>query len=375
MEFRRQNDRIGSPAKGRAIRMRVIRPPHLSLVLLVVALGACSPGYVLKGAWNGWQILRTREPATEMALSPDTDERTRGRLMLVREALGFAEDSLGFEVGGTYSTVVHIPSDTLSHIVSAAYPDRLASYTWWFPIVGRVPYKGYFDLVDAQKEESKLAGEGYDTWLRPTSAFSTLGWLEDPIPTTILRYDEVALVETVLHELAHGYLFVSGEVQFNESFATWVGNAGAAAFFCTRRGGGPDTVWCHRARARWEDDIRFSGFLDPLVEELQTLYGDPNLTREDKILVRQAVFEAALSRFDQELSPTLEASTFSSFRDTPLNNATLLGRMRYYHRLADFQGFQVRHDGDLRKALQALKAELAALPGGEGADPFDTLLR
>ena len=208
------------------------------MVVLTPFLSACSLGYYAKGAWQGLRILQTRTPVAEVILDPDTDERTRGKLTLAREALAYAEASLWFRVGGTYSTVVTIPSDTLAHIVSAAHPDRLESYTWSFPLVGSVPYKGFFDYQSAAEEEARLAAAGLDTWLRPSGAFSTLGYIEDPIPSTVLRYDEVALVETLLHELAHGFLFVRGQVRFNESFAQFVGSAGAAEFFCGRQGGG-----------------------------------------------------------------------------------------------------------------------------------------
>jgi predicted aminopeptidase len=343
----------------------------LGLIIMVVLtpfLSACSLGYYAKGAWQGLRILQTRTPVAEVILDPDTDERTRGKLTLAREALAYAEASLWFRVGGTYSTVVTIPSDTLAHIVSAAHPDRLESYTWSFPLVGSVPYKGFFDYQSAAEEEARLAAAGLDTWLRPSGAFSTLGYIEDPIPSTVLRYDEVALVETLLHELAHRFLFVRGQVRFNESFAQFVGSAGAAEFFCGRQGGGADTVWCHRAHARWRDQIRFSAFLDPLVSELEALYADETLSTEEKIAGRDPIFEAALRRFDEELVPELEELTFASFRSNPLNNATLLSRMRYFHRLQDFEALRVELGGGLRPALASIKAQVESV-----SDPFQVL--
>ncbi len=339
-----------------------------TMVALTSFLSACSLGYYAQGAWQGLRILQTRTPVTEVILDPDTDERTRGKLTLAREALAYAEESLWFRVGGTYSTIVTIPSDTLAHIVSAAHPDRLESYTWSFPLVGSVPYKGFFDYESAAREEARLAADGLDTWLRPSGAFSTLGYIEDPIPSTILRYDEVALVETLLHELAHGFLFVRGQVRFNESFAQFVGSAGAAEFFCGRQGGGADTVWCHRAHARWRDQIRFSVFLDPLVSELEALYGDEGLSSEEKMAGRAPIFEAALRRFDEELAPELEELSFASFRSDPLNNATLLSRMRYFHRLQDFEALRVELGGGLRPALATIKGQVESV-----SDPFEVL--
>jgi len=160
----------------------------------------CSPVYVIKAGWAEAKILKARRPLPEVILAPETDERTRGKLTLAREAREFAINALKLDVGDSYTTYTELDRDTLAMVLSAAYQDRLASRTWWFPIVGRVPYRGFFDLEEALREQRKLEDEGFDTMLRPTSAFSTLGWFSDPLLSTIVRYDEVELITTIIHE-------------------------------------------------------------------------------------------------------------------------------------------------------------------------------
>lgn len=346
----------------------------LGSVLVVAAalsLGTgCSPIYVLKAGWAEARILKARRPLVEVAADPSLDDRSRGKLTLVIEAREFARGELGLDVGDSYTTYSALESDTLAMILSAAHRDRLSSRTWWFPVVGHVPYKGFFDLDDAQREQAELEDDGYDTYLRPTSAFSTLGWFSDPLLSTLMRYDEVELVETVLHELSHNHLFVPGRVGFNESFATWAGRLGSIRFFCEREGGGEDTVWCGRARDRWEDDQRFSVFIDGLVGQLTAVYGDSTLTREDKLREREAVFAEALTRFREEVQPAFRSLTYNGFLATPLNNATLLSRMRYFHRLPDFQAWTDAHGGSFRTALEGLTEGVETV-----SDPFDLLPR
>lgn len=356
-----------SAAPGR--RRRVAR------AVLVVAAGvaavgawACSPVYVIKAGIAEARILRARRPIPEVLADSATDAATRGKLAYILEARRFAADVLGFDVGDAYTMYTRLDRDTLALVVSAAEKDRLVPRTWWFPIVGRMPYKGYFDDDDARKAQAELEEEGYDTYLRPTSAFSTLGWFNDPVLSTFLYADEVEVVETVLHELSHRYLFVPGQVGFNESFATFVGRVAAIEFFCTRDGSGPDSVKCARAQARWRDYQRFSVFVDGLVLELEAIYGDGALSRDDKLRLREGVFQAALARFDRDVAPTFESFGFGGFRDTPLNNATLLARIRYYHRLPDFQALLDARDGDLGAVLAELKAGVASV-----ADPFQLL--
>lgn len=338
-----------------------------TVLLLASLLPGCSPVYVLKAGVQQARILAARTPISEVLADPATDDDTRGKLLLVMEAREWAAEELGLEVGRSYTTFVRLPSDTLSHILSAAHRDRFAARTWWFPIVGRMPYKGYFRLSDAEAAARRLEADGFDTWIRPTSAYSTLGWFADPVMSTFLRYDTVSLVETLFHEIAHQHLFVPGQGRFNESFATWVGNAAAIRFFCGREGGGEDTVWCTRARERWEDALDFSVFLDGLVDELTALYADPTLDREEKLDRREEIFMAALERFRTEVQPRFRASSYASFLTTPLNNATLLSRMLYYHRLPDFQALEDAHGGDLMAAVEALREA-----SGRG-DPFDLL--
>ncbi len=329
---------------------------------------ACSPMYVIKAGWAEAKILRARRPIPEVILSPSTDERTRGKLTLAREAREFAMNGLGLDVGDTYTTYTELERDTLAMVLSAAHRDRLVPVTWWFPIVGHVPYRGFFDLDDALAEQAKLEEDGFDTHLRPTAAFSTLGWFSDPLLSTIVRYDEVELVSTIIHELSHNHLFVPGHVRFNESFATWVGRTGAAEFFCTRPGGGPDTVWCGRARDRWLDLQRFSLFIDGLVDELETVYGDSAMTSHEKIARRENIFALHRRRFREEVRPRFVNLTFAGFESLPLNNATLLSRMRYYHRLPDFDAFLEANAGSLARAIEKIRTGLENVE-----DPFGVL--
>jgi predicted aminopeptidase len=316
----------------------------VAVVALVAAAGcmACSPVYVVKAGIAEAKILRARQPITRVVNDSTVDEGIRAKLSWVLEARRFAAEELGIEVGDSYTMYTELERDTLALVLSAAPKDRLVPKTWWFPIVGRVPYRGFFGDESAFSEQRKLERDGYDTYLRPTPAFSTLGWFNE-------------VVATVFHELSHQYLFVPGQVGFNESFATFVGRASAIRFFCTREGSGPDSVRCQRAEARWRDYQRFSAFLQGFVDELERLYDDATLSYDEKVARREAVFASALERFDDDVFPTLEAIAFRGFRETPLNNATLLSRIRYYNKLGAFDALLAGHDGDLSATLAFLR--------------------
>jgi len=354
---------------ARPLRSRLLRGGFVVLALgMVAGCWACSPVYVVKAGLAEARILRARRPIAEVLTDSTTDAATRGKLAFLVEARRFAADDLGIDVGDAYTQYTALESDTLALVLSAAEKDRLVPKTWWFPIVGNVPYKGFFDEEDARKAQGDLEEEGFDTYLRPTAAFSTLGWFNDPVLSSMLNTDDVEVVETVLHELSHRYLFVPGHVDFNESYATFVGRVAAARFFCTRPGGGPDTVKCQRAEARWRDYQRFSVFVDGLVTDLDDVYGRSDLTYEQKLAGRRDVFTSALHHFDVDVAPTFESVGFGGFRRTPLNNATLLARIRYFHRLPDFQRLLEAHGGDLAEVLSFLKTGVHDVQ-----DPFELL--
>ncbi|MCE2397717.1 MAG: aminopeptidase [Gemmatimonadetes bacterium] len=347
----------GRGGRGRrwGVGLLVVTGLLASIAATTLATG-CSPRYVLRAGWEEAKILNGRRSLPEVILDPATDAETRGKLTLAYEAREFARDSLLLDVGDSYTTYTKLERDTLAMVLSAARSDSLAPVTWWFPIVGHVPYRGFFDLADAEREQLKLEAEGFDTYLRPTAAFSTLGWFSDPLLSTIVRYDEVELVATIMHELAHNHLFVAGQIRFNESFATWVGRRAAIAFFCSPAGGGPESALCAQARDRWEDMMLYSRYIDGLVAELEEHYADESTTTKAKIARRDEVFLRHREHFQREIRPRLRSLTFANYDDKPPNNAILLSRMRYYHRLPDFDRHLALHGGSLPRALATFEA-------------------
>jgi predicted aminopeptidase len=303
------------------------------VVVIVPSLFSCSPGYVLRAAWEEARILARRRSIADILNDPAVDLETRAKLELVVQARSFAGRDLALDVGDSYTSFSNIGRDTLALVLSASPMDRLAAHTWWFPIVGRVPYKGFFSLEAAEKERSKLDARQFDTYLRTTSAFSTLGWLPDPLLSTVLRQDSVGLVETVIHEVTHNTLFVSGQVKFNESFANFVGSVGAIEYFCDR---GHDESLCELARGRWHDSLRLSEFLDRLWRDLETLYA-AELQLDSLMPRRRELLEAAAESFRRDYAPAMQTQGFARFDPTQLNNASLIARHLYYHQLPLFQ--------------------------------------
>lgn len=334
------------------------RIPFLVLALCAAAAGlGCSPGYVVRAGIAESRILSRRRPIEAVTRDPATPDETRRKLRLVTAARDFAEHALELDAGDSYTTYSRVDSDTLLLVVSGAYRDRFVPYTWWFPIVGRVPYKGFFDFDAARREAGGLERAGFDSYVRPSAAFSTLGWFNDPVLSTVLRYTDVGLVSTVIHEILHNTLFIPSQVAFNESLASFVGDRGAIDFFCSRDGDDADT--CREARDEWADNLVFGDFLSRLTDDLDALYGRDDVSSAEKIARRENVFDDARTRFRADVLPRLRTRNFRGFADRPLNNATLIGIRLYYRGLERFEAAFHACGDDLVATIHGIAAVTA----------------
>ena len=330
--------------------------------LSCLLLGGCSPEYVIRGGWEQMKILSDRRPIEEVVADPDTDPEVREKLLLVRDARVFAKRRLGLDPGSSFTSYATLDSDTLVLVVSAAPELELRWKTWWFPIVGDVPYKGFFDFDEAHAEAAELERQGYDVYLRPSGAFSTLGWLPDPVLSTSLREDSLGLVETVIHEITHTTFYPKGRARFNESFANFVGWRGAIEFFCDALA---DEERCGMAERRWTDVRLFGEFFNSVVAPLEELYASGR-PEEELRAGKQRILDEAFARFDAEYRPRFVAGSYGSLDRASLDNAWLLSRLLYYTRLDDFEALYGKYP-DLASTVAALIDE-----AGSG-DPWQAL--
>lgn len=330
--------------------------------LAAVLLVALPTGrYLLRAAWEEGKILLRRRPIAEVAADSTVNAQVRVKLDLVTRVRAFAASDLQLKAGESFTTYSRVDHDTLVLVLSGAYRDRLQPYTWWFPIVGRVPYKGFFDFAAARRARDDLTAAGFDTYLRPAAAFSTLGWFNDPLLSTTLEEDSLTLANTVIHELAHNTLFVKNHVDFNESFASFVGARGAARFF---RADG-DSVAALGVEAMWEDEKRLGAFWEQLAHAIDSAYARFPDDSAQRVAAAREVYTRARRDLVERLAPMLPTVPSEWLARLQLDNAALLARRVYGKELGMFD--QVfRREGD---SVPAAVARIAALVRGAD-DPY-----
>jgi predicted aminopeptidase len=333
--------------------------------LCAILLSGCDISYLAHSACSEIRLLWNRQPITAVLAKPDLSTQTRSNLELVLQVRRFAADKLGLNVGGAYNTVTAVDRSAITWVLMAAEPDQLSPYTWYFPIVGSVPYKGYFKRASAQAAAASMEADGLDTFIRPAVAFSSLGYFNDPLLSNLLGLDPVVLAGVIIHELFHRTYFLASNAMFDESAANYVGSRGAMAFFDHLKGAdSPDAL---SARAVLQSDLKFGQFLEGEENKLLALYnsGRPR----DQILKRRTALFHELQADYTKLKPQLSGMERFDLDKVKLNNAVLINYQLYFHNLEDFAALDALHQCDLRATIEAI----ISLAKGNPDDPFKAI--
>ncbi|MCL2557540.1 MAG: aminopeptidase [Treponema sp.] len=300
-----------------------------ALAIFPVCFAAALAGLFLSGCYTvrqGTAFLGHlgRARPLESLLKPtgdaEQDERNRIFVEKVHDIRAFAKDELGLDLGRNYTRYVAIEQDFLAAVVSASAPDSFDTHFWRYPVVGRLPYRGFFDIEGARRERGRLEARGLDVWIRGVDAFSTLGWFRDPLFTFMRNYRVDRLADLIIHESLHATVWLNGQGHFNEELAEFVGREGARLFVISRFGeDSPE----YRAMGDSAADTRaFREFIWGLIAELEALYssGKP---RDVILSERQGIIAAAQARFDEEYDEMFLSDNFRGFSQMPINNAYL----------------------------------------------------
>ncbi|HUR91621.1 MAG TPA: aminopeptidase [Gemmatimonadaceae bacterium] len=332
------------------------------VLALVMSVGIGQGCYLARAAVEEAKILAGREPIAELIGDRSIADSVRAKLRLVMAARRFATDSLDLDPGESFISFSDVGRDTLVLVLSAARRDSLAGYSWRYPVVGRLPYRGFFDLSDALEARRELEAKGYDTYLRTSDAFSTLGWFEDPLLSTTLRHDSLSLVNTVLHEITHTTFFPKGQAVFNESFASFVGARGAERFFRSRG----SVQAAEMTDASWRDQKVLSAFWASLSRSLDSAFAAHPGNRERRLLARDTVYAAGRRALVDSIGPLLRTIGPGYAQRVPLNNAYVLARVVYAKELALFDEIYWAEERDLRATIDRVLRLAKSSP----ADPF-----
>lgn len=343
---------------------RTIR--RLLVALLMLALSGCSLGYYLHSARGQAKLMSKRTPIPEVLANPMTPAALRERLLLVQQARAFASEALGLPDKKGYRTYADLERPFAVWNVVATPEFSLQPMQWCFPVAGCVTYRGYFEQDLATAFADKLRKRGFDVAVRGVSAYSTLGFFDDPVLNTMLHWDDVQLLAIIFHELAHQLFYVKGDTPFNESFASVVEEESMRRWLMQHS---QEDLAGYEARR--EDQQCFSALVSAARDSLQSLYesgGDPAALRVEKM----AVFDRLIQAYRQAVSDGAISMAYGAWFGQSLNNAHLVAAGAYQIWVPAFRAMLARAGGELNSFYEMAEV-LGRLPAEERAQALRKL--
>ncbi|MGZ3514006.1 MAG: aminopeptidase [Thermodesulfobacteriota bacterium] len=329
------------------------KPSTIFLLFLFISFFLTGCGkllYLSKLGWHQSYITFHSVPVQEVLNDEKRNGDAKEKIRFIQEVKHFGEEKLGLNRTGSYSKYFEA-KDPVLHVITASEKDRLNLYHWDFPITGRVTYKSFFTKEDVLKEKQFLEAKGCDTFVQKAGAYSTLGWLNDPIFSSMLQWDEATLANLILHEMTHGTIYFKGQTDLNEQVATFVGNRGAIDFLTEKYG--RESRKLVEAIHSQEDDLLFSRWIDQACQQLSAFYAR-EISRDEKLKGRQELFQRLKEDF-KEKKASFKTESYQSFENEDLNNAVLLAHHRYFHRLENLQALYEYWGNDLKNTIEFLR--------------------
>ena len=324
----------------------------------VAATGCETARYYGQAIGGQWELVSRKQPIADLVRdAPDTCP-LRERLQKVQAILAFAESRLGLPVDGAYSDYVDLGRPYVVWNVLAAPEFSLQARTWWYPIVGSLEYRGYFDKDLAVEHAERLRRNGEDAYVGGVAAYSTLGWFDDPVLNTFINRPDSELAELLFHELAHRRLFIPGDTDFNEAFATAVGREGVNRWI--NASGDPDAL--ARYRQRRQRDDRVIALILGKREQLACLYESADSLSTDELRARKAaIIDSLRNEYGSLKRGWSGYRTFDKFMASPINNARLNAVDTYYELVPKFERLIARHSdpaagGDLTDFFELVES-------------------
>lgn len=356
------------------------------LVLAALALSGCQTlsyyGQAIKGHY---QIVAQQNRIEKLLADPQTPALLRTKLRLVQGMRVFAARDLKLPVDGHYEKYADVQRRFVVWNVEAAPEFSLEARTWWYPLVGSLEYQGYFSERGAKRYAARLRKKGYDVCVGGVEAYSTLGWFRDPVLNTFIFNDEPDLAETIFHELAHQRVFASGDTDFNEAFATTVGQEGARRWLRAKG----DQARVERYEIQVQRTRQFARLVAGTREQLQALYGDVRTAQGNLKATGKARTTAPdqLRRQKRQLLELLQKeyqnlkteqwggdTEYDDWFARELNNAKLNSVAAYYDLVPAFERLLAQNGGNLEKFYQAAR-QLTKRPKKERDSRLSTLGR
>ena len=336
------------------------------LGLSSLTLSACSTVlYIADTGVGQWKLMNRARPVEEVLASPYTKEKTKSAIRTVIHVKEFAARELGLKATKNYTSYVKLEGEYVSWAVSEAHPLRLEEKKWHFPIVGDIPYLGFFQEKKAHDYAENLRSESPepkpDIWVRGVPAFSSLGWFSDPLYSSMIEDSGTTdIANLVIHESLHATVWVGDNVDFNEKLANFVGLEGSLAYLRYKK---VPAEQVQEALAQVSGEKIFASFMKSSIsrykETVEVLANtNPTLASEkkkifyDTLLTSYETYFAEQSKTNKNIKFKKPRAKFKGW-----NNAALLAYANYYSDFSVFEAMLKACEGSLPRFVHWIVKE------------------
>ncbi|MEE4262514.1 MAG: aminopeptidase [Desulfobacteraceae bacterium] len=320
-------------------------------LLLSTALTGCQTIQYYSQAINGQhRILQSRQPISEITADPNSSKILRQRLNFIMEVRAFAEDELQLPVKNNYLTYVDLKRPYVAWNVVAAPEFSMEPKTWCYPFVGCAAYRGYFARADANQYADSLKKQGYDVHVGGVTAYSTLGWFDDPVLSSFIRRSKASSAALLFHELAHQVLYAPDDTTFNESFATFVEQEGLRRW---QKASGNSAIYMEYLEG-YRRQQQFVRLVFEHRQKLEILY-QTDLTPLQKRTKKASIFADMRNEFKRLKTMQTGLAAYDAWMNQPLNNAKISGVVAYHDFVPAFGVILADKNGDLSQFYETCR--------------------
>jgi predicted aminopeptidase len=335
----------------------------LAIAALLLILFAVFHEVVIYGVRQGLgqaKILWYAKPVEEFLTDPTFPDSLKSKLQLIGEIRKFAIDSLGLKDTEVYKKMYDQQGKHIMWVVQACEPFQLQSVKWTFPLIGAVPYKGFFKEELAFALHDELKAEGKDVMVRNPGGWSTLGWFNDPILSNMLKRSEGDLASLIIHEMVHSTMFIKDSIDFNENLANFIGDRAAGEFVKYKFGA--DSKQFKEYFYEDDDYTLFAEHMLRGTKVLDSLYN--SFAVEEKVETKKELKEETIKKIVMALdtlSLTLVRKPSERFSKRLPNNAYFMSFVQYEAKQNFFETeCEAKFNGALKPYLQYLKKKYAS---------------
>ena len=330
---------------------KIIKRVLLALMVIVTVLVIIYWDLVAYGLRQGkgqLHIIWNARPVEEVLKDPSFPDSLKMKLHLIEKVRRFAIDSLGLKDTENYKTLYDQKGEEIMWVVTACEPFQFKPKEWEFPILGKVPYKGFFVKERAIALRDELDKEGWDTSIRNPGGWSTLGWFTDPILSNMLERTEGDLANLIIHEMSHATIFIKDSVDFNENLSTFIGDRGAERFLISTYG-----IDSKEYKLYMNEDVDFLKYSEHMLRGsivLDSLYKTMSESTpvEQKKQLKQDYIQKIVNELDT-LTLSIDQKLSGRFKERLPNNTYFMNMKRYQSKQDNFwDDLRNRFHGDLR---------------------------